>query len=95
MVIVTDEAKADIREIAIYTEEEWGVKQRDKYLNDLDKTFHKIQQSPHLGRERKEIKNGVFSRSFQKHNIFYQLASDHLEILRVLHHARDVHRAFE
>ena len=89
------EADQDIEAIATYTFETWGERQAKLYLDSLAELFSKIAESPYLGRERKEIRSGIFSRNHQKHIIFYRLSEDWVEILRVLHHARDVDGAFE
>lgn len=88
-------ADQDIEAIARYTFETWGERQAKLYLDSLAELFSKIAESPYLGRERKEIRSGIFSRNHQKHIIFYRLSEDWVEILRVLHHARDVDGAFE
>ena len=89
------EADQDIEAIASYTFEAWGEQQTELYLDSLAEVFLKIAESPHLGRERKEIQSGIFSRNHQKHIIFYRVSVDWVEILRVLHHARDVDGVFE
>ncbi|MEE2732503.1 MAG: type II toxin-antitoxin system RelE/ParE family toxin [Pseudomonadota bacterium] len=83
-------ADQDIEAIALYTLEAWGEKQTELYLSSLAELFSKIAESPHLGRERKEIRSGIFSRNHQKHIIFYRVSGGWVDILRVLHHARDV-----
>ncbi len=90
----TNEARADLTDIADYTENEWGKDQRNTYLRELDSFFHKILDTPHLGRHRIDIKEGIFSRLHQQHVIFYQLNNNALVILRVLHQSRDIQRAF-
>ena len=95
LITFTDEAQADLTDIADYTENEWGRDQRNIYLRELDSFFHKILETPHLGRQRDDLKSGVFSRFHQQHAIFYQLNSDTLVVLRVLHQSRDIHRAFK
>lgn len=88
-------ADQDIEAIATYTFETWGERHAILYLDSLAKLFSTIAESPYLGRERKEIRSGIFSRNHQKHIIFYRVSEDWVEILRVLHHARDVEGAFE
>ena len=57
-------ADQDIEAIATYTFETWGEQQTELYLDSLAKLFSTIAESPYLGRERKEIRSGIFSRFF-------------------------------
>ena len=94
--ILSPEADKDIEEIASYTFENWGEQQTADYLDDLKNAFENIISTPHLGRERKEIKVGIYSRFHQQHTIFYQYNKNKLlVVLRVLHQSRDIQRAFK
>jgi len=92
---LSPEADKDIEKIALYTLEKWGAKQTAIYLSDLHVAFERIEETPHLGREREDILPNVFSLFHQQHTIFYQKNKPTLYILRVLHQSRDVNRAFE
>ena len=39
---LTHLAKADLKEVALYTQERWGRGQRDEYLTMLDSCFHQL-----------------------------------------------------
>lgn len=95
MIILVDEAKADLGEIALYTQEEWGIDQRNKYIDEIDTAFQNILNTPHLGRDRSEIQKGVYSRFHKQHTIFYKFSGESLYILRILHQSRDVQAVFE
>jgi toxin ParE1/3/4 len=43
---LTNKAKADLREIAIYTQERWGQQQRNFYLKQFDAAFHFLAKHP-------------------------------------------------
>jgi plasmid stabilization system protein ParE len=43
---LTKKAKADLKEIARYTQDQWGRDQRDKYLAMLDGCFHQLAANP-------------------------------------------------
>lgn len=60
------------------------------YLKELQATFARLSQNPELGRQRQELKPGVFSWLHHKHIIFYQLHEKGLIVLRVLHQSRDI-----
>ncbi len=39
---LTTKAKEDLKNIARYTQENWGIKQRNIYLKQIDDVFHAI-----------------------------------------------------
>ncbi|SHJ75776.1 ParE toxin of type II toxin-antitoxin system, parDE [Malonomonas rubra DSM 5091] len=39
---LTEKAKADLKDIARFTQQRWGREQRNKYLELLDVSFHKL-----------------------------------------------------
>ena len=78
-------AQEDFKEIARYTQQEWGRKKRNAYLSALDKRFAWLAKSPQLGKCRDEIKAGYLSYPEGRHVIFYRKAEGHIEILGILH----------
>jgi plasmid stabilization system protein ParE len=46
---LSNEAKGDLRSIAIFTEKRWGRAQRNLYIKQLDEAFLMLAQSPDLG----------------------------------------------
>lgn len=40
---LTHKARADLRTIAIFTKEHWGIEQRNVYIKQFDDTFHRPQ----------------------------------------------------
>ena len=88
--ILTNEADSDLDEIFDYTEDEHGFDQAVKYLSDLENMFAQLVKYPNLGRERKEIKKGIFSFAEQLHTVVYQIEKDHLIMVRVLDGKKDI-----
>ena len=70
-------------EIFDYTEAEHGFNQAVKYLSDLDNLFEQLVKNPNLGKERKEIKKGIYSIVEQEHIIFYEIQEEFILITRV------------
>ena len=56
---LSGKAKADVKDIGRYTQEHWGVEQRNRYLGDLDACFQKIGANPTLGNSAEAIRAGV------------------------------------
>jgi toxin ParE1/3/4 len=46
--------------------------------------------NPYLGKSRDDIKAGYRSLLVEKHLVFYRLADEQLEIMRILHYRMDV-----
>jgi len=88
---LTHKAKADLRAIAIFTEEQWGVKQRNLYIKQFDDTFHLLAASPALGKSCDDIMPGYRKFPQGSHVIFYKDGSDSvINIVRILHKSMDV-----
>ena len=84
-------AKADLKDIANYTEKTWGRGQRNKYLRDFDSAFQKISENPDLGRLVSHVRPGYRVLAIGSHLIFYRLNEGReVEIIRILHKRMDV-----
>ena len=80
----------DLEKIADYSLSNWGQKQSDDYLDEFEKAFHLLLDNPGLGKSRADIKPGYRSLPIEKHIIFYRIAEQSLEILRILHSSMDM-----
>lgn len=88
---LTKKALADLKEIAQYTQKEWGTEQRNTYLSMLDTFFHLLATNPLRGRDCSEIRAGYRKQVAGSHVVFYrQLSPDEIEIVRVLHASMDL-----
>ncbi len=87
---LTNAAKSDLAGIAEYTEQHWGVEQRDKYLAQLDSMFHQLAENPGLGRACDYIKPGYRKFPVSSHVIYYQTHPGQITVVRVLHKNMDV-----
>jgi toxin ParE1/3/4 len=87
---LSPEAKKDLLDIHAYTQTEWGRQQAQKYIYALEKRCDELAHSPHIGRERPELKPGYRSIAEGKHVIFYRVSDSDIEILRILHGRMDI-----
>jgi len=88
---LTNKAKADLSNIAIYTETQWGRKQRNLYLKQFDTTFHLLADTPMAGKQCDFIKVGYRKFPQSSHIIFYKNNPKHnIEIIRILHKSMDI-----
>lgn len=53
-----------------------------------------LAENPLLGRQRDELASGLRSFPVRSYVIFYRIAATHLEIIRILHAARDIDSVF-
>ncbi len=89
---LTPAAKSDLLEIWNYTAENWGEKQAEKYLLDIESKLEQLAANPKLGRQRPEIKLNYYSFPAKKHIIFYLLSGNHIDIIGVLHGKMDINK---
>ena len=88
---LTRSAQADLKSIARYTQERWGVRQRNTYLKEVDQVFRTLAKNPLMGRSCDDIREGYRKFPHGSHVIFYkQLGEDELLIVRILHGTMDV-----
>jgi plasmid stabilization system protein ParE len=87
---LSDKALAALEAIGEYTEEAWGVVQRDKYLDALDRRFSLLAQSPRQGRLRGDLVPGL--RSYQEGApvIFSMIETRNILILDIPHENMDI-----
>jgi toxin ParE1/3/4 len=82
---LSGKAKADVKEIGRYTQQRWGVEQRNRYLGELDACFQKIGTNPTLGNSAEAIRAGYRRIREGSHVVFFRKAGHEVEIVRVLH----------
>ncbi len=86
---VSDKANNDLFEIGYYTQNKFGTKQRNKYLDELSDKFQYLAEAPEHGMPKFFIRKNYFSYSVQKHIVFYKKYSYGVRIIRVLHQSID------
>ncbi len=82
---LSGKAKADVKEIGRYTQQRWGVEQRNRYLGELDACFQRIGANPTLGNSAEAIRAGYRRIREGSHVVFFRKAGNEVEIVRVLH----------
>jgi toxin ParE1/3/4 len=90
----SDRALDDLEDIWIHIAED-----SEDYANNaiayIIEKFSTLLRFPKLGRERNELLVGLRSLVSGKYVIFYQETTAAIQIVRVLHGARDVNQAFD
>ncbi len=92
---LTNKAKSDLKDIALFTEHRWGRKQRNVYIRQFDATFWRLAENPELGKTCDEIRSGYRKFRQASHVIFYQKTNNQPTlIIRILHKSMDVNSIF-
>jgi toxin ParE1/3/4 len=79
---------SDLAEIFDYTVDTWGEEQAENYLDELARCFHRLADSPGLGRACDRIYPGIRRFEQGKHVIFYKSERHGIVISRILHQRR-------
>lgn len=87
---LTLRALKDLHAIAAYTRRQWGEEQSARYLRELDRRFSWIADNPAAGRSRQDVACGARSIRHRSHIVFYRVAGTDIDILAIIHGARDI-----
>lgn len=82
---VTPKAESDLIGIWVYTCEEWGVDQADKYLGELEAGMKQLIHHPSLGADYSHVLPGYRRLQIEHHAAFYTVQEPEILVVRVLH----------
>jgi toxin ParE1/3/4 len=91
----TPAARAQLKKIALHTQQRWGRQQRDRYLAQLYARCAVLATQPQHGKPRDEILPGLRSASEGSHIIYYLKTADGVAIVGVLHRRMEAEFDFE
>lgn len=91
---IRDSVYEELEDIWLYTSQNWGVEQADQYIQELMNRFSWLAENPHAGKSRDDIKAGYRCYPQGGHLAFYQIQTDHIDILSVPHQSMDVETYF-
>jgi len=83
-------AESDLEKIFLYTFNTWGLKQAEKYQDELFLTMNEIAKDPTRGQSYPYSNLSYRKIRSNKHLIFYRSDSNSCEIVRVLHERMDL-----
>ena len=86
-------AEADIFEIWDYIADD-SLAAADRWVDRLDEQFRLLAAQPLMGRARDQLAPGVRSFPFGRYVVFYVPLDDGIDVVRVLHGARDIDAVF-
>lgn len=90
---LTEQADQDLLEIAFYIALD-SVEVADRFIDRIHDRLELLAQSPGMGRPRDELAPSLRSFTVGNYVIFYRLSRDGIEVIRVLHGARDIDSIF-
>ena len=86
-------AEADILEIWDYIADDNSAA-ADRWVDQLDDQVRLLATQPMMGRLRNELAPGVRSYPYGRYVVFYVPLDDGIDVVRVLHGARDIDAVF-
>ncbi len=91
---ISPRASSDLIEIWSYIADD-SVANADAFIDKLYQAIQVLARQPGSGRHREELAPGIQSFPFGRYIIFYRVVAGAVEIVRVLHGARDIENIFE
>jgi toxin ParE1/3/4 len=91
---ISDTARSDLDEIWLYIAED-NIEAADRFIQQIVLRFPKLVARPDLGRRREELLPRLRSYPVGRYVIFYRPFDNGVEIIRVLHGARDLPPLFD
>ena len=82
-------ARDDVETIWEYTLKIWGHEQARRHLSQLHDACEALAANPRIGRTRDEVLEGLRSFPAGKHLVFYFVALDGIDVVRILHERMD------
>ncbi len=82
-------AEADLIEIWIYSYEQWGEAQAERYLDELENGINQLAAHPELGRRCDHIRQGYRAIQINRHIVYFKVTPSAIQVIRVLHARMD------
>lgn len=90
---LSQKADFDLAEIYTYSYLHFGEEKADAYLLALEERFTHLADNPQLGRSVDHIRKNYLCYIFMQHAIYYRIENaGSIQVMRILHHRRDVKR---
>lgn len=78
-------AQVDLKKIWLYSYENFGLQQAEKYYDELIIGMETIEENPEIGVACDYIRSGYRQYKINEHFVFYRLSKNKIHIIRVLH----------
>jgi toxin ParE1/3/4 len=91
----TEQANEDLFQVWYYIAiENQSPENADRFIDALDETLYFLAKNPFIGTIKNHYADGIRQFVFQKYLIFYFPIEDGIEVVRILHGARDIGQQF-
>lgn len=87
--MISPAASRDIDDILQYSIEQWGIEQAEAYGRSLERALEQIRMFPLIGSPRTEGTKEFRVFPVEQHLVFYALAAEYVQIVRILHRRTD------
>ena len=91
---LTQRALADLRDIKAYITKHGTTRAAVRWIQTLRKKCQSVADTPGTGRPRDDLDPGLRSVAVGNYVIFYREESGRVDIVHILHGARDIERLF-
>src|SRR5687768_13375086 len=91
-VSLTLDARIDFSDILLYSEQQWGKRQRNAYRAVLLRGFGVLRDHPLIGVVRDDLGPGLRTHHVGSHILYYTSEDEAVTILRILHERSDAAR---
>jgi toxin ParE1/3/4 len=88
-------AESDLEQTWLFVAEQSGVSRADSLLSEIEECFRLLLRFPESGRKREDLGENLRSLPVAGFVVVYRLSADVLEVVRVVHGARDIQTLFE
>jgi toxin ParE1/3/4 len=93
-ILRTERAEADLIEILVFLRSR-NPKMADRFESDFEKKCQLLSEFPLMGRDRSDLSQRLRSSLVKPYVLLYRPIEDGIEIIRVIHGARDISSLFE
>lgn len=90
--VIAPAAKKDLSDIFQFGLRHWGQARSESYMTAVENQLWLLTAQPLLGAERPELLPDTRSLVVESHTLFYRIAGDRVEVIRVLHGRQDPKR---
>ena len=87
--VLSEDAEADLIDIATYTRRRWGLPQARRYGDGLVQAMRSTSVDASLGRSIEGFPTRFRKVTYKSHHLYFIIKNDDLVIVRILHQAQD------
>ncbi len=87
---LTGQTRDDLEAIWTYTADQYGADAADEYVRSFNEIFARLAEFPHIGAPVKGLRPASRSIRHRHYRLYYRMIDDTIEVLTIVHGARDV-----